>query len=103
MYRLRSEAREVGNLTEARDRESLQQSSFGFSLRHAKGDGFGGKLIKWIFYYIYTVKLSINIYGSPKGIVATKKGLRQGDPLFPFLFTGRLKQDACHSRTTYVD
>lgn len=49
--------------------------------------GFGVKWIRWIQECISSTKFSILINGAPHGFFLAKRGLRQGDPFSPFLFT----------------
>lgn len=48
--------------------------------------GFGEKWLKSIDYCIQIVRLSILINGEPACFLPSERGLKQGDPLSPFLF-----------------
>ena len=48
--------------------------------------GFGGKWRSWIFGCLHNARSSVLVNGSPTSEFDIRRGLRQGDPLSPFLF-----------------
>ena len=69
--------------------------SWEFLYRVMNRMGFGTRWLSWIKWCISTASFSVLFNGSPTGFFPSSKGLRQGDPLSPYLFVIGMEALSC--------
>lgn len=67
-------------------KKAFDKVDWRFLCKTIEAFGFNRQFINWIFECISTPKISISVNGSLERFFEISRGLRQGDPIFPFLF-----------------
>jgi hypothetical protein len=83
-FRLKSG--EPGLLCKLDMEKAYDHVSWDFLLYLLRRCGFGQKWCSWIEFCISSASFSVLVNGSPAGFFNSSRGIRQGDPLSPFLF-----------------